>query len=203
MDNNQKEQFCQKYNTWRMNRTPDEYELHGSILEYEENYFEDMTFQPGSICYDTVKFIIDNYDFFSLELEYQYITYHIKNLENASGQFDSHERSITISPDCKNNRSVILHEMIHAYEYVLCEENPVLCELMLIKLYDKLKPLISNLDELIMNHAELYGQHCIASSSGQHGILFYLKSLDLDLRCGYEFGKVCGYGRDTGKMWYF
>ena len=197
-------EFFEKYQTWWSNRTPDEDKLYGNILEYEEEYFEDMTFQPGSVCYETVSFIIDNFDFFSLEIEYFYFRYYVKELKDGtSGICDLKERTITISPKYKDDRSVILHEMIHAYEYILVNENPVLCELMLIMLYNKLKPSIPNLDELIKDHTELYGQHCIAATGGQHGILFYLKSLDLDLRCGYNLGKVCGYGRENGEMWYF
>lgn len=201
MDDNE---LSKKYEAWRLNMTQDEYELQYHILEYEEEYFEDMTFQKGSICYDTVSFIHDNFDFFSLELEYNYYRYYINDLKDEwIGQFDQKERSITISPKYKNDQAVILHEMIHAYEYILNKKNPVLCELMLIKLYNKLKPKIKDLDSLIENHAELYGQHCIAKEGGYHGILFYLKSLDLDLRCGYDLGKVCGYGRDTGEMYYY
>ena len=44
--------FGQKYSEWWSNRTIDEYELHGKILEYEESYFEDMTFQPNSELYN-------------------------------------------------------------------------------------------------------------------------------------------------------
>lgn len=35
----------------------------------------------------------------------------------------------------------------------------------------------------------------IAQAGGNHDILFFLKSLDVDLRCGYTLGTVCGYGR--------
>ena len=196
--------FGQKYSEWRSNRTIDEYELHGKILEYEESYFEDMTFQPNSELYNTVQSMANMFDYFSVELESQYFTFRIQDLENETmGQTNFPEREIIIAPKYKDDKSVILHEMIHAYELTLQTEHSVLNELLLLTLYKKLKPQISNLDSLIREHAELYGQHCISLSGGTHGILFYLKSLDLDLRCKYKLGTVCGYGRDTGEMWYY
>lgn len=196
--------FGQKYSEWRSNRTIDEYELHGKILEYEESYFEDMTFQPNSELYNTVQSMANMFDYFSVELESQYFTFRIQDLKNETmGRTNFPEREIIIAPKYKDDKSVILHEMIHAYELTLQTEHSVLNELLLLALYKKLKPQISNLDSLIREHAELYGQHCISSSGGTHGILFYLKSLDLDLRCEYKLGTVCGYGRDTGEMWYY
>ena len=65
--------FGQKYSEWRSNRTIDEYELHGKILEYEESYFEDMTFQPNSELYNTVQSMANMFDYFSVELESQYL----------------------------------------------------------------------------------------------------------------------------------
>ena len=143
-------------------------------------------------------------DDFSLELRSQYFTFHIEDLENGiMGQTNFPERKIVIAPKYKNDKSVILHEMIHAYELTLQTEHSVLNELLLITLYNKLKPQIPELDKLISEHVELYGQHCVSISGGTHGLLFYLKSLDLDLRCEYKLGTVCGYGRDTGEMWYY
>lgn len=204
MTDEEMQNFSQKHSEWWHRHTVDEYELHGKILEYEEKYFEDMTFQPGSALYDIVQTVIDMYDYFSLELESQYFTFHIQDLENGTmGQTNFPERKIVIAPKYKNDKSVILHEMIHAYELTLQTEHSVLNELLLITLYNKLKPQIPELDKLINEHVELYGQHCVSISGGTHGLLFYLKSLDLDLRCEYKLGTVCGYGRDTGEMWYF
>ena len=198
------QKFSEKYDEWWHNRTANEYELHNNILDYEAEYFEDMTLQPGSPLHDIVDLTENMYDFFSVELEYQMFTFHVEELEEGTmGETCYPERKITIAPKYKNSKAVILHEMIHAYEHILHEEHFILNELMLLYFYNKLRPLISDLDTLIKEHAELYGQHCISSTGGSHGILFYLKSLDLDLRCKYKLGTVCGYGRDTGEMWYY
>lgn len=197
-------QAFEKYQKWFNNRTPEEYELHGDILKYQEEYFEDMTLQPNSLLHNTADIMENMYDVFSLELNFHHYTFHIANLdEYTMGETCHPERKITIAPKYKNSVPVILHEMIHAYEHILHDEHFTLNELMLLYFYNKLKPLIPDLDTLIEEHAELYGQHCISSTGGSHGILFYLKSLDLDMRCGYKLGTVCGYGRDTGDMWYY
>jgi hypothetical protein len=39
----------------------------------------------------------------------------------------------------------------------------------------------------------VYGS-IVARQGGCHGMVFYMKSLDLDLRMGYELGTVFGYG---------
>ena len=128
--------FGQKYSEWRSNRTIDEYELHGKILEYEESYFEDMTFQPNSELYNTVQSMANMFDYFSVELESQYFTFRIQDLKNETmGRTNFPEREIIIAPKYKDDKSVILHEMIHAYELTLQTEHSVLNELLLLTLY--------------------------------------------------------------------
>lgn len=196
--------MLEKYQEWFTNRTSEEYKLHGDILEYEDAYFEDMTLQPFSPLHSIAELMENMYDVFDISLQGQYYTFHIAILDDYTmGETCYTERKITIAPEYKNSKPVILHEMIHAYEHILHDEHFTLNELMLLHLYNKLKPLISDLDTLIKKHAELYGQHCVSCTGGSHGILFYLKSLDLDMRCNYKLGTVCGYGRDTGDMLYY
>ena len=61
---------------------------------------------------------------------------------------------------------------------------------------------LGNSDDIIKSHSEFIHQSDMAVNSGEHGLLFLLKSLDLDIRFGFPLGTVCGYGRDTGEMWY-
>lgn len=195
MDENQ---LFQKYNEWFTNRTSEEYELQGDILEYEDEYFEDITFKEGSICYEIAKLVFDTYDNFYLDLGSRYYRYYVSNEleENICGTTNLIEHTIIISKKCRKDKSAILHEMLHAYEYIVQSEHPILCEVLLLALYNKLKSTVPNLDELIKRHSELYGQFELTEFGGYHGVLFYLKSLDLDIRCGYKLGTVCGYGRN-------
>ena len=67
-------------------------------------------------------------------------------------------------------------------------------------LYNALKPKLEqdgiDLNKLISNHSHVAERQRITALGGQHDILFYLKSLDLDIKMGYELGTVCGYGRN-------
>lgn len=63
-------------------------------------------------------------------------------------------------------------------------------------LYNKLNPEIPDLDDKIAGRANILSGMDIYIQGGKHDILFFLKSLDLDLRCGYKLGTVCGYDRD-------
>ena len=50
-----------------------------------------------------------------------------------------------------------------------------------------------DLDVLIHKHANFSDVLLIAEQGGSHDLLFFLKSLDLDLRFGYDLGTVFGY----------
>lgn len=119
------------------------------------------------------------------------------------GQCNSLERTLAITKSYLQDKRVILHEMIHAHENILDSTHySVLRENLLIALYKKLSPRISDLEQRIAEHSEIYSQTKVMSSGGKHDLLFFLKSLDLDIRCHYPLGTVCGYGRYTGDMWY-
>ena len=61
-------------------------------------------------------------------------------------------------------------------------------ELVTVCLYQKLKDEIADLDEKIMDN--LFFFRISASDCNEHDTLFYLKSLDLDRRMGYELGTI-------------
>lgn len=197
------DQLCKNYNNWFNSRSTEEFQLHTSIQEYEEVYFEDMLCKEGSLCWDIGSFAINEIDFLYLELDANYYQINIVD-DNPKyhGRCNGMEHLIEITQSHIKDKGIILHEMIHAYEYILQYKTPVLCELLLLRLYEKLKTLIPDLNERIASHSELYGQSKVTYYGGYHGILFFLKSLDLDIRCGYNLGTVCGYGRDSGEMFY-
>jgi hypothetical protein len=86
--------------------------------------------------------------------------------------------------------------MIHAYESLLEKRWHVYHDILMISLYNELKSKIDDLDSRILNHTHSIPQVRITEQGGSHDLLFFLKSLDLDLRCGFKLGTVCGYGRD-------
>jgi len=86
--------------------------------------------------------------------------------------------------------------MIHAYIDLFREGGLYgVMECLLLKLYGDLKTKIPDLYTRIMDHAHARTQDEFIGS-GSHGVLFFLKSLDIDLRLDAPLGTVCGYGRD-------
>lgn len=183
------------YNEWWSNRTPEEYALQGLCFDYEEEYFEDMLLKDGSLLNDIIEITSEITDGIFLGIDK--LRLYIVNSDDFNGCFYRNENKIEISKDYVNDKSVILHELIHYYEYMLEEELPSLIrELLVLELYNKLVPQIPDLRKRIFEHCELYSYVETFKGSGQHGVLFFLKSLDLDIRCGFPLGTVCGYGRD-------
>ena len=87
--------------------------------------------------------------------------------------------------------------MIHAHEQIIKDfKYRIFSENLLLQLYNKLSHKIENLDDIIKSHSEFIHQSDMAVNSGEHGLLFLLKSLDLDIRFGFPLGTVFGYGYD-------
>ena len=122
-------------------------------------------------------------------------TYRVEPLDGCSGCVDPENRVMTIDPAYLNEYHVILHEIIHMVESG-CDGLPhFFHDAVLLALYKKLSKDIPNLDKLIIKHTHILSGYDIATTGGEHDILFLLKSLDLDIRLGYKLGTVCGYGR--------
>lgn len=185
------------YEEWCFKHNAEDDALSDTVYEYEEDYFEDMTFKKDSLCYDIVS-KVDEEEFVSLDIGSGYYRFFvIEDNGDMEGCTDTRERTISITRSNVNNKSVVLHEMIHAYVRILYDFNPTLLENIMLSLYLKLSPLIPDLDKKIKNHSELSSQIELDCSAGHHGLTFFLKSLDLDIRCGYPLGTICGYGRDS------
>ncbi len=192
--------FSDPYREWWENRTLEEYFLHCQCYEYEEEYFEDMILKDGSLLNDVIETVNNFTDGYLLGIEGELRIYVVNECESGrcySGCYDVKEHKIEIVKEYINSKDVILHELIHFYEHQLEEKvDPVIRELLTIELYNKLSPQIPDLRKRLLDHCELYSYVETFKSGGQHGVLFFLKSLDLDIRCGFPLGTVCGYGRD-------
>ena len=208
MDNNifSSKELYSLYQKWFFNRSQEENKLFLAILEYEETFFEDMSFRENSLCWDICSFIAENFEELYLDIscsKWMYRFLVIEDIPGTLGQCNFLERTLSITKSHLHDKQVILHEMIHAHENILDNTHySVLRENLLIALYKKLSSQIADLEQRIIEHSEIYGQSKVVRSGGEHDLLFLLKSLDLDIRCQYPLGTVCGYGRDTGEMWY-
>jgi hypothetical protein len=196
-------------------------ELILKVLEYEQLYFEDMQFLPGSIAGDAfVKRKRDKFlrqgkwkdrknkkcfdcpetDPTSLISMFPCKIQRIAEGEHAEGVFHGLVGGITIDPKY-NNQNVILHEMIHAYEWII--DNAAhhikfpFRDILVMRLYDKIKNIMQplDLDNQIMRFSR-YNQK--RRKSNMHSVLFFLKSLDLEIRTENGLGDISGFY--IGKM---
>ena len=185
--------------------------LFEKVVKFQE-FFDDMHFEEDSIVGDYIKvkygegkgsFVNDTIPI-PHAIKYfdpQQYTYHVKSCSDmaAWGEYNFAENSLTLREDVLEDDAVLLHEMIHMHEHALQKVPRYYHEILLLALYNDLKPQIEDeggdLDQLIFGHSNIAEAQHITQIGGEHGILFYLKSLDLDLKMGYDLGTVCGYGR--------
>ena len=104
--------------------------------------------------------------------------------------------AVHILPDFVQKDSVLLHEMLHivvfrCFDYEHAPSRPIpaqhiVKEEIQKRLHADLKTKIKGLERGIKEYT--------GSPVKGHDLFFLLKSLDLDLRIGYPFGTVMGYG---------
>ena len=85
------------------------------------------------------------------------------------------------------NDYILLHEMIHAYEYTLLDYK-IEHEYLIVKLYQKLLSKVPNLIKIIESD--------INKDNREHTVFFLLKSLDIDLILKLPLGSIYGYNRE-------
>jgi len=202
--------------SWHNNSNEEEHELKNYILKLENEYFSDMTFKDDSIASDYfIKFSPPNRPknklncgAFDLSKSYSLIRNFWININyngdkqrygsvSSSGKFKIHKNQLK----SLMRKPLVLHEMIHAYEIML-EKYPFMVEVLISSLYNKLNKKIPNLyDELTTRlHFDYY---MLIHRGGPHGVLFALKSFDLDLQCDYSIGTIyANYGYDEYKERY-
>lgn len=197
----------ERHKDWLLTMTPAERELYAKVLEYENTYFHDMTFQPDSLLMPYLEYEVQGDDGAYIK-EYQDVPlllrsiannpyiFHIAELEaSVHGQVE--EWMVTIDPAHASDARVILHEMAHVYGDILDRSAPFFHDILLLCLYNSLKPQLPGLDQHILTHSHVLSGIEITMEGGSHDVLFFLKSIDLDLRLGWAPGTVCGYGRDS------
>ncbi len=179
--------------------------LNERVSDYEDQYFEDFRFQRSSVVGEFIRYQgqdsqgewFDTSDDNEIGLLYSDFVFCVQELpEGVCGWVDSTEKIVAISPQYAEDKGVILHEMTHFYQNLLNEKPTYLRDILFCCLYNQLKAKVPDLDKRIVDHTHALRQERITIEGGSHDLLFFLKSLELDLRCGYKLGTVCGYGRD-------
>lgn len=190
--------LAKEHKLFGVDLTPEQEKVIDCMYENEE-LFSDMLFEAGTVthdfialeCGDEEDLLPDGLRFFS----YDWFAVECKELEKGKlASFSSLTQTIAVDPKHINNESVILHEMIHLHEYVIDNLPLFYHDAILYCLYRSLKKTIPGLDDLISAHGHILNSRDIANSGGCHDVLFFLKSLDLDIKKQYKLGTVFGYG---------
>lgn len=174
-------------------QTQEEQNLFEYILSLEP-LFADMCFAPNSITshymhYNNIYSRSKN----DLSIQEQLFRVIIYNQKEYKAYTDISDRKIVIGPEYVSSKPTILHEMIHVHEYILEKTNPLLKEILLLELYKQLNNKFSELDNWINKHANIHHNSNLANETGLHDLLFFLKSIDLDLQCGFNIFTTFDY----------
>lgn len=188
-----------------------------ALMMYD--YFEDMLFRKNTITEpfakvqtleangdihfdgyldgkweDEVLSLPDEIEYFSAD----HIRVKIDDSSQVKGMFHIRKEDgvpeIVIGMSYLEDETVTAHELIHLHETILDEYLPYAHDIVFWALYQDLKTKINNLDEIISRHLSLLNIRDINWEGGKHDLLFFVKSLDLDLRLGKELGTVFDYG---------
>ena len=194
---------CERdFTTWYFTiATDEERSLADIVFEYSYKYFSDFRFSPNSIVKPFIEAqVIDDdgvtlyndYDSPPGELEFfdtivlEAYLYKVKELGGGIlGQVNYQEHSITIPPEFIKDKDAgkphILHEIIHIYEEVINMQFIYYHDILLFSLYDDLRKRVPDLRDRIIAHTHLISSEKVLLSGGEHDLLFFLKSIDLDL----------------------
>ena len=194
----QQERIREQFFDWLQQRPTEEATLHLQAIDYQERYFKDLTLREKRIRKRLAshKVEIDG-EWVDAESDLEisltgarWIFRYRGFRDETLGLCDYRKRTISIKRGLEGDdlKSVLLHEMIHAYEDTLY---PTFRDWLLIDLYERMTKKLGNrtvrrcMDT--SNHAVLHEAH--------HGPFFLLKSLELDERLGWKRGSVFGYRR--------
>ena len=167
----------QKYHEWFENKTDKEQDLELFIL-LQEDLFSDMCFAKGSITED---YMLRNGKHITFEtglsINEQYFRFIVEDVVKYAAYTDVNSRKIVVSKKHIKNKPTIFHEMLHAHEFILEKQKPLLKEIVLLELYKDLKPKLNqkniDIDTLIFNHANIPHNEDLSDAGGEHDLLFF------------------------------
>jgi hypothetical protein len=187
------DQAYSMFHEWLLTRTEDEARLFSNAIGLQEKYFKDMTLEKYAKQLtkyqdvNTGQIIINGFDQ-TVNLNISSWRFNIvEDSVDYGGCCNYLERVIKIPESNKNDKFTLLHEMIHAFEWMLSQECETYKQFLIVELYKKLVLKIPNLNKLMLTD--------IHSIFHIHSVLFMLKSLDLDLRLKRPLGSIYAYGR--------
>lgn len=173
-----------------------DFELFMKVVDFAHDFFEDMLMESEEYQGNYVDFdsCIRGLDWYNYAVDIpgdDRSTNHLRG--DAVGEFNTDTLTLTVRHDFIDDDRVILHEMIHMLEYGLDNSGiKVLHEMVLFSLYDKLSKKIQNLPDMCARLLVPDVQEYVNTVGGEHGLLFFLKSLDIDLKKGWPLYTTFG-----------
>ena len=193
--------------TYGISNLPEEsrsWKLRQRVVEFSDLFY-DMTFDEDSITAQFLdggsardrRFLIPG---LLCEVDYDGYAFCIEKVGDGKGPrawYDAYNHSLHIREDALDDDYVLLHEMIHFYERRFDRFPKYFRDMVLVSLYTDLSPKVLEMGEelnaLILKALNALNANAIDVTGGDHSILFYLKSLDLDIKMGYPLGTVFTY----------
>lgn len=166
-------------------------ELWQLAIKYEDEFFRDMSLQePWS---DPIREELEERGDYGHFPRIEFVTFSLKeNDDEILGSYDIEEQHISVVNGCEV--TTLLHEMIHYYDHALERLSPAVRELVLVVLWEKVSKNVDNLLERCSKFLELVEHNDLEAEGGQHGLLFLLKSFDIDIRLELPLFTTLGYG---------
>jgi hypothetical protein len=185
--------------------------LAARVERYDALYFGDMAFRPGSIpeWFTTFEDQAGNGRWGHCSMYDPYVdrppmlnryTFKVTHLgSDDAGICSKKDRTVKIDERDAEDPLVIMHEMIHVYEQCYTQRE---ADIAIYALARHLRQKIKRLDDMVYFFLHFRTRDEFPNLiTGDHGLLFFLKSLDLDLRLDVPLGSFCGYGfEDIGKL---
>jgi hypothetical protein len=173
--------------------------LYKDMLKYEDMYFKDMTLNLKKIYMKLFSSksksgqIVFHDDLF-ISLGNNWTIKYVKRPKKFyGGRCSPNKKTIYINRNLtkEETKIVVLHEMIHAYEFLLLEQKQYQ-DYVFLYLYEMLSKKFGKKKLLRIISVDVHRLITV----GQHSIMFLFKSLDLDLRFKRPLGTVHSYGRE-------
>ena len=109
-------------------------------------------------------------------------------------RFYPKERRFVVSEKGLEDEALLLHEMIHMNEYALSQLPSQYRGRVAACLCESLQKNIYDVDQMVKENLSFFQDSSVDRE--EHDTLFYLKSLDLDMRMHYKLGTIYACGRE-------
>lgn len=184
------------FHAWLNKQTPAEKSLRLDAIRFEDRHFSDLCLQSKRVSRRLSRHEVElDGEWHSVEDDLigpsisEWI-FRVRPLKDCIGLCESKKRRISVEHSLGGDvlKATLLHEMIHAYEDQLTH---AVREWLTLDLYNRLTRALGRraVDRYIDTSTHvMFFEH-------SHGVLFLLKSLEIDRRFRWPLGTVFGYGR--------